>query len=108
MFWDNYSFTRPLNSDGKPTRYLSVLSLLNKVGPTHRHEILKDVWYVTNLDYHEYYRGYMSTLFAAMRRSGIVAYNSKTYKWSITKKGKDILECAKREWGMRYAEDFWH
>lgn len=105
---NSYSFTRPLMTDGKPTRYISVLSFLDKIGPTHRHEILKSVWHVTNKNYHEFYRGHMSTLFAAMRRSGIVDYNSKTYKWSITKKGKDILENAKREWGMRYAEDFWN
>lgn len=108
LTWDSYSFTRPLTSDGKPTRYLSVLSLLNKVGPTHRHDILKSVWHVTNLDYHEYYRGYMSSLFAAMRRKGIASYSAKTRKWSITEKGKKVLENAKREWGMRYAEDFWN
>lgn len=105
---NDYSFTRPLTANGKPTKYLSVLSLLNKVGPTHRHEILKSAWHVTNKSYHEYYRGYMSTLFAAMRRSGIIDYNPKTYKWSITKKGKDILENAKSEWGKRFAENYWH
>lgn len=105
---NDYSFTRPLTADGKPTRYLSVLSLLNKVGPTHRHEILKSVWHVTNLDYHEYYRGYMSSLFASMRRKGIAEYSTKTRKWSITDNGKKVLENAKREWGMRYAEDFWN
>lgn len=106
--WDSYSFTRPLTSDGKPTRYLSVLSLLNKVGPMHRHEILKNVWHVTNKDYHEFYRGYMSTLFAAMRRQGIVSYNHKTYKWFLTDKGRQILNNSKSEWGMRYAEKYWN
>lgn len=106
--WDSYSFGRPLHKSGKPTRYLSVLSFLDKTGPTHRHEILKSVWLVTNKDYHEFYRGHMSTLFAAMRRSRIVDYNPKTYKWSITKKGKDILESAKKEWGKRYAAEYWN
>ena len=106
--WDSYSFTRPLTSDGKPTRYLSVLSFLDKTGPTHRHDILKSVWHVTNLDYHEFYRGYMSTLFAAMRREGIASYSNKTRKWSITDKGKALLENAKGEWGKRYAEKLWN
>ena len=101
------TFTRPLFANGKPTRYISVLEMLNANGPTHRHEILKSVWHVTDMDYHEYYRGYMSTLFASMRRKGIVAYNSKTYKWSITDSGKQLLENAKREWGRRYAEKYW-
>lgn len=104
---NNYSFTRPLTINGKPTRYLSVLSLLNEAGPTHRHEILKNIWHVTDKDYHEFYRGYMSTLFASMRRNGIIEYNSKTYKWSITSKGKQTLESAKKEWGKRYAEKYW-
>lgn len=107
MFGNEYAFTRPLMANGKPTRYISVLSFLDKLGPTHRHEILKSVWYVTNLDYHEYYRGYMSALFAAMRRSGIVDYDSKTYKWSITSKGKRLLDDAKKEWGKRYAAKYW-
>lgn len=107
LTWDSYSFTRPLTSNGKPTRYLSVLSLLDKEGPTHRHDILKSVWRVANLDYHEFYRGYMSTLFAAMRRHGIVSYNNKTHKWSITDKGKALLESAKSEWGRDYAEKYW-
>lgn len=106
-YWDNYSFTRPLTTNGKATRYLLVLSLLNTVGPTHRHEILKSVWHVTDLDYHDFYRGYMSTLFAAMRRNGIAEYSAKTRKWSITDKGKQILESAKKEWGKRYAEQYW-
>lgn len=108
LTWDSYSFTRPLTSNGKATKYLAVLSFLDKIGPTHRHEILKDVWHVTNKDYHEFYRGYMSTLFAAMRKSGIVSYDSKTYKWSITDSGKQLLENAKREWGKRYAENYWN
>lgn len=107
MFGDDYSFTRPLTTDGKPTRYLSVLSLLNEVGPTHRHDILKNIWHVTDLNYHEFYRGYMSALFAAMRRSGIVEYDHKTYKWSITSKGKQLLDNAKKEWGKRYAAKYW-
>ena len=108
LTWDSYSFTRPLTANGKPTRYISVLSFLDKLGPTHRHEILKSVWYVTNLDYHEYYRGYMSTQFAAMRRKGIVSYSNKTRKWSITDKGKALLENAKSEWGKRFAEKYWN
>ena len=101
------TFTRPLFADGKPTRYISVLSFLNTVGPTHRHEILKNVWLVADMDYHEFYRGYMSSLFASMRRSGIVEYDHKTYKWSITSKGKQLLDDAKKEWGKRYAEKYW-
>lgn len=104
----HYSFTRLLTSEGKPTRYISVLSFLDKSGPIHRHEILKSVWNVTNKSYHNFYRGYMSDLFSAMRKTGIVEYNSKTYKWSITKKGRDTLENAKREWGKRYAEAYWN
>lgn len=104
---DSYSFTRPLTSDGKPTHYLSVLALLDK-GSVHRHEILKSVWHVTNMNYHEFYRGYMSTLFAAMRRHGIISYSTKTRKWSITDKGKTLLENAKGEWGRRYAEKLWN
>ena len=49
LTWDSYSFTRPLTSDGKPTRYLSVLSLLNEDGPTNRHEILKSIWHIISL-----------------------------------------------------------
>jgi len=104
---NDYSFTRPLTADGKATRYLSVLSLLNKVGPTHRHEILKSIWHLGSLPYHEFYRGYMSSLFASMRRSGIIEYDYKTYKWSITLKGKQLLDNAKKEWGKRYAEKYW-
>jgi DNA-binding PadR family transcriptional regulator len=104
---NDYSFTRPLATNGKPTRYISVLSFLDKSGPTHRHEILKNIWHVTNKDYHEFYRGHMSTLFASMRRNGIIEYNSKTYKWFITSKGKQMLESAKKEWGKRYAEKYW-
>lgn len=107
MIWNSYSFNHPLTANGKPTRYLSVLSFLNTVGPMHRHEILKSVWHVTNKDYHEFYRGYMSTMFAAMRRSGIVEYSNKTRKWSITGKGKVLLESAKSEWGKRFAERYW-
>ena len=102
------TFTRPLFANGKPTRYISVLSLLNEDGPTHRHEILKSIWHIGNtLPYHEFYRGHMSTLFAAMHRKGIVEYDHKTYKWSITSKGKQLLEDAKKEWGRRYAEKYW-
>ena len=104
---NDYSFTRPLTADGKATRYLSVLSLLNKVGPTHRHEILKSIWNIGSLPYHEFYRGYMSSLFASMRRNGIIEYDYKTYKWSITSRGKQLLDDAKKEWGKRYAEKYW-
>ena len=105
---NDYSFTRPLTSNGKATRYLSVLSLLNENGPTHRYEILKSVWrFNSTLPYHEFYRGQMSSLFASMRRSGIVEYDHKTYKWSITSKGKQLLDDAKKEWGKRYAAKYW-
>lgn len=105
---NDYSFTRPLTANGKATRYLSVLSLLNENGPTHRYEILKSVWHFgSTLPYHEFYRGYMSSLFASMRRNGIVEYDHKTYKWSITSKGKQLLEDAKKEWGKRYAAKYW-
>ena len=105
---NDYSFTRPLTAKGKATRYLSVLSLLNENGPTHRYEILKSVWHFgSTLPYHEFYRGYMSSLFASMRRNGIVEYDHKTYKWSITSKGKQLLEDAKKEWGKRYAAKYW-
>lgn len=102
------TFTRPLFADGKPTRYIAVLSYLDNVGPKHRHDILKTVWNVTDMDYHEFYRGYMSTLFASMHRKGIVEYDHKTYKWSITDRGKKLLEDAKKEWGRRYAEKYWN
>ena len=104
---NDYSFTRPLTADGKATRYLSVLSLLNENGPTHRYEILKSIWHIGSLPYHEFYRGYMSSLFASMRRSEIVEYDYKTYKWSITSRGKQLLEDAKKEWGKRYATKYW-
>ena len=107
FMWDSYSFNHPLTANGKPTKYLSVLSLLNKVGPTSKCEILDKVWHVgaTNSPY--MWRGHMSSLFAAMRRKGIAEYSTKTRKWSITDKGKFILENAKSEWGKRFAENYW-
>lgn len=105
----NYSFTRPLTSTGKPTRYISVLSFLNKVGSVNRYEILRDVMGIENaVTNKDWYRGHMSSMFADMRRSGIVTYSNKTRKWSITQKGADLLERAKLEWGRRYAESYWN
>lgn len=111
MLNDSYSFTRPLTTDGKPTRYLSILSMLNKLGPTSKCAILDHVWYhddgrASRDPYN--WRGDRSSLFASMRRKGIAEYSTKTRKWSITEKGKKVLENAKCEWGMRYAEDFWN
>lgn len=102
------TFTRPLFACGKPTRYISVLSLLNTNGPMNRYEILKHVWGIKNaVEHKEWYRGHMSSLFASMHRSGIVTYSNKTYKWSITDAGKHLLDKAKRDWGARYAEKYW-
>lgn len=105
----HYTFTHPITSSGKSTRYISVLAFLNKVGPVSRYEILRDVWGIKNaVAYKNWYRGHMSSLFADMRRSGIVSYSNKTKKWSIALKGYDLLESAKLEWGKRYAEDYWN
>lgn len=104
----HYTFTHPITSSGKSTRYLSVLSFLSKSGPVSRYEILRNVWDIKNAVYHkEWYRGHMSSLFADMRRSGIVSYNRKTKTWSITQEGTNLLESAKSEWGKRYAENYW-
>ena len=104
----SYTFTRPLTSAGKATRYLSVLSLLNKVGPISKYEILRDVWGIKNAVFDKcIYRGHMSDLFSAMRGYGIVVYSHKTKKWAITPKGSNLLESVKLEWGKRYAESYW-
>lgn len=105
--FNHYSFTRLLTSDGKPVHYVSVLTLLDK-GSTSKRTILEKVWHVENAYDTNMWRGHMSSLFADMRRKGIASYNTKTRKWSITDKGKDLLENAKREWGKRYAERFWN
>lgn len=104
----SYSFNRPLTASGKPTRYISVLSLLNRLGPTNRYEILQTVWGIKNATTNKnLYRGHMSDLFAAMRNADLVKYDTKTYKWSITDRGHQVLEDAKYEWGKRYAENYW-
>lgn len=95
--WNSYSFSRPLYKSGKPTRYLSVLSLLDKQGPTSKREILDKVWCVIDPYNPNLWRGHMSTTFAAMRRKGVVVYNSKTRKWSITDLGKSVIESADRK-----------
>lgn len=100
-----YSFTRPLKSDGKATQYLSVLSLIDNEGPMKKYDILKRVWGVTGPK--ELYRGHMSTTFSALHHLGVLDYNRKTYKWSLTGKGKRILEDAKVAFGKRFAEKYW-
>ena len=100
-----YSFTRPLTSDGKATLYLSVLSLIDNEGPMKKYDILKRVWGVTGPK--EAYRGHMSTTFSALHHLGVLDYSHKTYKWSLTNKGKQILENAKVDFGKRFAEKYW-
>lgn len=102
----NYSFTRPLTADGKPTRYLLVLSLLNKQS-LRKCELLEAVWGIKATKNPYYWRGHMSLLFSSMNQKDIAHYNAKTRKWSITEKGKSILENAKCEWGRRYAQNYW-
>lgn len=106
--WDSYSFVCPLHKSGKPTRYLSALSLLDREGPTSKRTILEKVWHVENAYDPDMWRGHMSTTFAAMRRKGIASYNVKTRKWSITEKGKLTLDNAKSEWGKRFADLHWN
>lgn len=101
-----YSFTQPLKSDGKATRYLSVLALIDKEGPQKKYDLLRKVWGVKGPK--ELYRGHMSTTFSALHHLGVLDYNRKTYEWSLTNKGKTILENAKCEWGRRYAEKYWN
>lgn len=101
-----YSFTRPLKSNGKATRYLSVLSLLDREGPMKKYDILKRVWNVNGPK--ELYRGHMSTTFSALHHLGVLDYNCKTHKWSLTSKGKQILENAKSASERRYAEIYWN
>ena len=50
----------------------------------------------------------MSSLFSAMNHFGIASYSARTRKWSITEKGRSILESAKSEWGKRFAERLWN
>ena len=100
-----YTWERLLTLDGRPTRYVSVLSVLAKNGPTGKYDILKTVWNVKFPK--EHYRGHMSNLFASMRRGGIVVYDHRSRKWSITYKGMSVLENAKRECGRRYADTYW-
>ena len=100
-----YTWERLLTIDGRPTRYVSVLSVLANNGPTGKYDILKTVWNVKLPK--EHYRGHMSNLFASMRRGGIVVYDHRSRKWSITYKGISVLENAKREWGRRYADEYW-
>lgn len=103
------TFKRPLFATGKPAKYIKVLSMLNTHGSTSRYKILEEVWGIRNAVYRkELYRGYMSSLFADMRRSGIADYSCKTHKWFITEKGKQLLESAKAEWGKRYADQYWN
>ena len=109
-YWNTYSFTHPLTADGKPTRYILILSLLNKC-PLRKCELLDAVWFngharATKNPYA--WRGYMSSLFSAMNHFGIASYSAKTRKWSITEKGRSILESAKSEWGKRFAERLWN
>lgn len=100
-----YSFTQPLKANGKATKYLLVLSLIDNEGPQKKYEILRKVWGVKGNK--ELYRGHMSTTFSALHHCGVLDYNSKTYKWSLTNKGKLILENAKSEWGNKYADKYW-
>jgi len=106
--WDSYSFTCPLTSDCKPTRYLSVLSLLDREGPTSKRTILDKVWHVKNAYDPYMWRGHMSTMFAAMHRKGIASYDRYSQRWSITEKGKRILENAKAAWGRKFADKYWN
>ena len=106
--WHNdgkYSFTHPLTANGKATKYLTVLSLIETEGPQKKYDILKKVWGVKGPK--EFYRGHMSTLFSALHHLGVLDYNHSTYLWSLTNKGKQILENAKCEWGKRYAKNYW-
>lgn len=104
--WGKYSFTQPLKHNGKAARYLSVLSLIDSEGPMEKYEILKKVWDVKGPK--EQYRGHMATTFSALHHFGVLDYNRKTYKWSLTNKGKQILEDAKVEFGKRFAEKYWN
>ena len=93
--WNSYSFACPLHKSGKPTRYLTVLSLLDREGATSKRTILDKVWHVKNAYDPNMWRGHMSALFAAMRRESVASYDVHSHKWSITDKGKRILENAK-------------
>lgn len=109
-YWNTYSFTRPLTSDGKPTYYISILALLDKQ-PLRKCELLDIVRFggreIATKNPH-FWRGYMSSLFSAMNRKGIARYDAKTHRWFITDRGRDTLEDAKVEWGRRYAEKLWN